>query len=475
MTDSTSNGHSNGQTQGSGFLRFIGASVHRVEDQRILRGRGHYIDDLKLPGMLHAAFVRSPHAHARITRIDTSAAKALPGVVAVFTAPDIEAVTDPLANQPMPGHKSPPIYGLTGDKVRLVGDVVAIVVAESRYLAEDGCDLVEVDYEPLPAVSTIAQALDPERVRPSSTTWATTWPSTFRRPSATWTASSPRPTASSSTPSTSTATRTCQWRAAAAWPTTTPAPGNLTYHTANQAPQVFRMVLSHALRVPVHQLRVVNAQDIGGAFGSKAQVYREDLAILAGQQDPRTAGQMGRGSPREPDRVRPGARRRRHTSRRPSTNDGTLLGLTHRHGHEPGRLPDAAQRGQHVRLHGAHDAAGRRTASRRSASACAPSFSNKASYVPYRGPWAVETWVRERMLDIIARDLGLDPIDVRRRNLLDAGDLPTSMITGPDISQMTQRQTMDRALERIGYTRLPRGAAARAGRRASAGNRRRPT
>src|SRR5579871_163857 len=155
--ETETNGHAQ---QRSGYLRLVGASVQRVEDQRILRGRGHYIDDLKLPWMLHAAFVRSPHAHARITGIDTSAAKALPGVVAVLTAPDIESVTNPLANQPMPGHKSPPIYGLVGDKVRLVGDVVAIVVAESRYLAEDGCDLVQVDYEPLQAVSTIDQALD---------------------------------------------------------------------------------------------------------------------------------------------------------------------------------------------------------------------------------------------------------------------------------------------------------------------------
>jgi aerobic carbon-monoxide dehydrogenase large subunit len=111
--------------------------------------------------MLHAAFVRSPHAHARITRIDTSAAKRLPGVVGVLTADDVEAVTNPLGNQPVPGHKSPTIYGLTRDKVRLVGDVVAVVIAESRYLAEDGCDLVEVEYEPLPGVATIAQALAP--------------------------------------------------------------------------------------------------------------------------------------------------------------------------------------------------------------------------------------------------------------------------------------------------------------------------
>src|SRR5579862_6104184 len=156
--ETETNGHAE---QRSGYLRLIGASVPLVEDQRILRGRGHYIDDLKLAGMLHAAFVRSPHAHARITRVDTSAAKSLPGVVAVLTAEDVEAVTDPLGNQPMPGLKATTIYGLTRDKVRLVGDVVAVVIAESRYLAEDGCDLVEVEYEPLPAVVSIEQALDP--------------------------------------------------------------------------------------------------------------------------------------------------------------------------------------------------------------------------------------------------------------------------------------------------------------------------
>ena len=101
--ESTSNGHSNGHKQGSGYLRLIGASVHRVEDQRILRGRGHYIDDMKLSGMVHAAFVRSPYAHARTTGIDTSRAKSLPGVIAVFTAEDIEAVTNPLGNQPTAG------------------------------------------------------------------------------------------------------------------------------------------------------------------------------------------------------------------------------------------------------------------------------------------------------------------------------------------------------------------------------------
>ncbi|HEY1291520.1 MAG TPA: xanthine dehydrogenase family protein molybdopterin-binding subunit [Chloroflexota bacterium] len=449
MTDGTTNGQSNGQTQGSGFLRYIGASVHRVEDQRILRGRGHYIDDLKLPGMLHAAFVRSPHAHARITRIETSAAKALPGVVAVFTAPDIEAVTDPLANQPMPGHKSPSIYGLTGDKVRLVGDVVAIVIAESRYLAEDGCDLVEVEYEPLEAVSTIAQALAPSSppiFDDLGDNVAIDFPQTFGDVDGAF-AKADR-----------VIKHTFHQHRYAHVPMEgrggvadyDPGTGNLTYHTANQAPQVFRMVLSHALRVPVHQLRVVNSQDIGGAFGSKAQVYREDLAILAASKilgrpvkwvEDRRENLTASGQAREDD----------VTVEAAVKNDGTLLGLridlVMNQGAYPTPPNTAITFGFFARalLPGAYrlKALGVRLRT---------VFSNKASYVPYRGPWAVETWVRERVLDIIARDLGLDPIDVRRRNLLEPGDLPTSMVTGPDISQMTQRQTMDHALERIGYS-----------------------
>src|SRR5688500_17290915 len=115
----------------------VGSSVTRVEDQRILRGKGRYIDDVKLPGMLHAAFLRSPHAHARITRVDTAKAKELPGVVAVLTAADLQGVANPMALAPAPDHKTPSFTALCTDKVRLVGDLVALVVAESRYLAED--------------------------------------------------------------------------------------------------------------------------------------------------------------------------------------------------------------------------------------------------------------------------------------------------------------------------------------------------
>src|SRR5271166_637345 len=148
--------------------RYTGASIKRSEDPRILTGAGRYVDDIKLPGMLHAAFVRSPLAHARVLSVDVLAARALPGVAAVLTGADLEAMTvpGPDALMALMGWAGPtPEFSLLAtDKVRFVGDPVAVVIAESRYLAEDGCELVEVDYADLPAVASAASALDPGSV-----------------------------------------------------------------------------------------------------------------------------------------------------------------------------------------------------------------------------------------------------------------------------------------------------------------------
>src|SRR5437588_5590300 len=129
--------------------RWVGKSVNRVEDPRFLRGEGRYIDDISLPGMAHAAVVRSPHAHARIVRVDTSRAEQLPGVVRVLTGADVAARAAPL-----PSFGAGPIIQdmIVTEKVRHYGETVAAVIAEDRYVAEDACDLIEVEYDPLPAV-----------------------------------------------------------------------------------------------------------------------------------------------------------------------------------------------------------------------------------------------------------------------------------------------------------------------------------
>ena len=145
--------------------RYTGASIKRSEDPRILTGAGRYVDDIKLPGMLHAAFVRSPLAHGLVLSVDVSAARALPGVVAVLTGADLEAMTVPGPDALMAlmgwAGPTPEFTLLATDKVRFVGDPLAIVIAESRYVAEDGCELVEVEYDDLPPVTNAAFALDP--------------------------------------------------------------------------------------------------------------------------------------------------------------------------------------------------------------------------------------------------------------------------------------------------------------------------
>jgi carbon-monoxide dehydrogenase large subunit len=140
----------------------IGKHLPRREDQRLLTGRGRYVDDIEVPGALHACFVRSPHAHARILAIDVGQARVMPGVVAVFSGSDLAQWT---TRQRM----APPIEGLQPmemdtlplDKVRFQGDPVACVIATSRYLAEDAAEQVQLDYQALPAVTNMWQALDP--------------------------------------------------------------------------------------------------------------------------------------------------------------------------------------------------------------------------------------------------------------------------------------------------------------------------
>src|SRR3989475_6449459 len=140
----------------------IGRSVRRLEDRRLLMGGGTYAADFRLPGMLHGAVLRSSHAHARLGAVDARTALALPGVVAVITADDLGAVGRiPVRLGPRPSIVACLQPPLARDKVRYVGEPVAVVIAESRYLAEDALDLMEVDYDPLPTVADARGAVEP--------------------------------------------------------------------------------------------------------------------------------------------------------------------------------------------------------------------------------------------------------------------------------------------------------------------------
>jgi carbon-monoxide dehydrogenase large subunit len=139
--------------------RWFGTPVKRREDPRLITGTAAFIDDIRMPGMLYMVFVRSPHAHARIRGIDASAAEAMPGVVAVVTGEQATEFAPPFP--PNAGYRQPPRFVLAREKVRKVGEAVAAVLAEDRYVAADAAEAVQVDYEPLPAVTDPEEAIKP--------------------------------------------------------------------------------------------------------------------------------------------------------------------------------------------------------------------------------------------------------------------------------------------------------------------------
>ena len=291
--------------------RYTGASIKRSEDPRILTGSGRYVDDIKLPGMLHAAFVRSPLAHARVISVDVSAARALPGVVAAFTGAELEAMTvpgpDALSALMGTGGPTPEFTLLATDKVRFVGDPLAVVVAESRYLAEDGCELVEVGYDDLPPVTSAAFALDP-----ASPALFANLGDNIARPHS-------RHEFGDVAGTFAAADRVFDLRIDVHRHQNVPMEGRgcvasydadaevMTMHAATQSVHVSKIAVAMRLGMAQDKVRVL-AGDVGGSFGLKIGASREELAVAAASRADRPAGQVGRGPEREPHRVRPGTR-----------------------------------------------------------------------------------------------------------------------------------------------------------------------
>jgi carbon-monoxide dehydrogenase large subunit len=267
--------------------RLFGKSIKRREDPRFITGRGQYVDDLKLPGMTYAAFVRSPHAHARIKSIDVAAAKAHPGVVAVFTGKDMTGVNslpcgwDLRKAKNIPGVVQdlvmPPHMPLTGDVARHVGDPVAVVVADSQAAAIDAAEKVNVAWEPLPAVTATDRALAAGGAQvhadaPGNVAFkwalgdATATDAAFKGAAVTVKKRivNQRLVANAMEP------RACVARF-------DDATGDLTLWVTSQNPHVHRLLMcAFVLGIPEHKVRVI-APDVGGGFGSKIFLYNEEV------------------------------------------------------------------------------------------------------------------------------------------------------------------------------------------------------
>jgi aerobic carbon-monoxide dehydrogenase large subunit len=408
--------------------KYFGAAVRRREDPRFLRGEGRFVDDVTLPGLLHTAYLRSPHAHARICSIDATRARAMPGVAAVFTHADLARWMKPL---PLFGAAPPGLaaavrfdvrqaqqWALCKDVARHVGEIVAMVVADSRARAEDAAEAIQVEWEPLPAVADMVaggEAGSP-LLYPD---WTTNVAVGFTHAIG----DAERALAAADV----VVEETFRIQRYVGMPLETRGvvaqwdrrDGTLTTWNSTQVSHFVQQGLVNALELPPHKIRVI-APDLGGGFGTKASGYPEDVLVpLAARAlnrpvkwiEDRREHMMGSAH----------ARHQTHAMRIGARRDGTIVGLADRiwldlgaynvwgivlpyntvaHLIGPYRLRDMK-----VDVKGV--------------------VTNKTPNAPYRGAGRPETvFAMDRAVDCLARTLGMDPADIRRKNYIRADELP---------------------------------------------------
>jgi carbon-monoxide dehydrogenase large subunit len=448
--------------------QMFGARIKRSEDPQLLTGRAQFVDDVDIPGMVHAAFKRSDYAHARITGIDVTAARALPGVLAVYTAADLGDYLQPspLLVQPPPTQhivfNQRTATQLAQDKVRYVGEPIAMVVAESRYLAEDAAEQIVVDYEPLPAVVDLEAAMAPdaplvhEDVGSNMAAHVIQTKGDYDRARAQAGVIIKR--------------RFLYDRGTAApmegrgvVAQFDPLARHLTVWDSTQAPIPIRNGLAGMLGLAERQVRVV-APFVGGGFGPKIMMFYPEETLV-----PWAAMRLGRPVKWIEDRLEnftamTQERGQVHESEMALTKDGRILGV------------------KDVFLHdtGAYDPYGLTVPLNTQCTLLGPYvipdyytefkavFTNKTIVTPYRGAGRQHgVFVVERLLDFAAKELGLDLVEIRRRNLIPPDKFPWSNeIIFQDFTKLTYdsgnyEPILDKTLQMIGWDTFDREEGAR--------------
>ena len=438
---------------------YAGTRVNRVEDARLLTGRGTYVDDVSLPGMLHACFVRSPFARAAIRGIDTSAALALPGVHHVFTAADLNPGVHEQWHTSV-GAKSPetPRPPLADDEVRFVGDPVALVVATSRYVAEDAAELVDVDYEPLPAVVDYTTAEQADILVHES------HGSNVIGEIAGLPASALEETFADAAHVVS---ETIYQQAYAAVPmegrglVVDPTSGDLTIHSATQAPHEVRLFCSRLLGMPEHRIRV-GMRDTGGGFGQKVMVQRDEMCLMLAA--PLVGAPVKWVEDRRENLLAAGQARHEHGAVKMAFDaDGAIqaahIDFVSDCGAYPTPWPVGTSAAVGMLFPGPYRVP-------RAGFTTKTVYTNTVGRAPYRGPWQFESLAREVLLDIAARQMGMDPVHLRRTNLLRRDELPYTNPNGMPYDDISPIETFEQALEMLDYEgfRAEQAAAREAGR-----------
>jgi carbon-monoxide dehydrogenase large subunit len=428
----------------------VGARIKRREDPRLITGQAMYTDDLQLPGMLYMSVLRSIYAHARINSIAVSQARELPGVVAVLTAADIAGQTGPVpCAAEVPGMKLPHHPLLAEGKVRYVGEPVAVVVATSRYVARDALDLIEVDYDPLDAV------VDPERAAEAGSALLH---EEFGDNIA-FRAEVPNPAVEQALKEADVRVtlRIVQQRLIpmAMEPRATVAQWDrgmrqLTVWSATQIPHLLRTQIAEALRLPENHVRVI-APEVGGGFGAKLNVYREELLVpyLAMKFNKPLKWTQGR---REDFAATIHGRGQVQYIEAAAKKDGTVTALkaklfldlgayfqffTPMIPSFTGLLMPGAYRIPVISFEQI------------------AVFTNKIATDAYRGAGRPEAaFIAERVMDAVAAELHLDPVEVRRKNFIPREAFPYATPVGLTYDSGDYAAALTKAVEIVDYAAL---------------------
>ncbi len=432
-------------------VRGLGHSVKRKEDERFIRGKGNYIDDVTLPGMLHLELLRSPFAHARIVSVDTSRAEALPGVVAVVTG-ELMAQHN-LAWMPTLSGDTQAV--LATDKVRFQGQEVAAVVAESAYVAKDALELIDVEYEPLPALTTPQQALEDDAplIRDDKEGQASNliydWEAGDKEATDRAFAEADQVVELDTFyPRCHPSPLECCGCVA----DVNPATGKATIYMTSQAPHAIRTLFALVTGLPEQNIRVISP-DIGGGFGNKVPIYPGYVVA--------TAASLLLGKPvkwiedRTGNLISTGFARDYHMHGELAVKDGKITGLRTSLVADEGAFFADAQPSKfkiglfHI-VTGSYDIPAAHVAGH-------GAYTNKApGGVAYRCSFRVTeaSYLIERLVDVAAHELGVDPAEFRVQNFIKPDQFPYESATGFVYDSGDYEKALRLALEKLGYDEL---------------------
>ncbi len=435
--------------------RIFGSGIRRREDPRLITGTATYTDDLTLPGVVHAAMLRSPHAHARIKKIDTSRAKNAPGVVAAFTGADTEGALAPIPCAwllPNSNLKVANYPCIAKDVVRYVGDIVAVVVAENAYQAQDALELIDVNYEPLPNVTDPEQAVKPDAPQlhkniPNNEAFH-------------WTVAGGDIDAAFKNAEVIVKERIVQQRlipnaiepraALAQW---SGASGELTLWNTTQNPHILRFICSGVAGIPEDKLRVI-APEVGGGFGSKIAAYPgEFITVFCARKLNRPVKWTETRS--ENYQATTHGRDHMQEVELAARKDGRLLGLRATCWAGMGAYLSTAAPGIPTILHGlmlsgVYDLPALKEEVH-------GIYTNTTPVEAYRGAGRPEaTFIIERMVDKLANALGMDPTEVRLKNMIPRFENGHPVITGLSYDSGDYPGGLKKLLDHVNYKDLRR-------------------